>query len=193
MALTPSEVHVGPASLWIGTTPPASGAPPTWLTHTNGVPGTGTEVGLTLGDATFTWNTEKADIEAEQVMGVVDKFITKENATLEFEAEERTYTLLKSAFDNIGSVNDATRVGFYGGGGGSIINIQYSTLVLTSPRRDVAARYEVLVLYKAVCTSGMVLTYSRTKPSTYRVTFQGLPDTTRTPGDRIFQFSREKP
>jgi len=192
MALTPADIHVGPANIYIGVTAPASGAPPTWLTHTNGVPATGTHVGATLGDASFTWATEKTDIEAEQSIGVIDKFISKENATLEFEAEERNYQLMKQAFDNIGSVNDGTRVGFYGGGGGTIINIQYATIVLVSARRDIANRFEVLMLYKAVCTSGMILRYSRTTPSTYRVTFQALPDTTRTTGDHIFQFSREK-
>jgi hypothetical protein len=192
MALNPNEIHVSPARIYIDVTPPASGTPPTWLTHTNGVPATGTEVGLTAGEAVFTWATEKADIESEQVMGIVDKFITRENAQLEFEAQERTYALIKRAFDNIGSVNDATRLGFYGGGGGTIINIQYATIALVSLRRDIAARYEVLLLYKCVCTSGMLLRYSRTTPSTYRVTFQALPDTTRSSGDQIFQFSREK-
>ena len=193
MALNPAEIQVGPARIFIGVTAPASGAPPTWATHTNGIPATGTEVGLTAGEAVFTWNTEKTDIEAEQVMGVVDKFITKENATLEFEAQERTYNLLKQAFDNIGSINDVTRVGFYGGGGGTIVNIQYTTIMLTSPRKDVAGRYEVLFLYKAVNSGAMPLRYSRTAPSTYRLTFQALPDTSRTQGDQIFQFSREKP
>lgn len=170
MALQPTEIQVGPARIFIGVTPPASGAPPTWAPHTNGIPATGVEVGLTQGDSVFTWLTEKTDIESEQVMGTVDKFITKENATLEFEAQERTFNLMKAAFDNIGTVNDVTRMGFYGGGGGTIVQIQYSTIMLTSPRKDVAARYEVLFVYKAVSTGGMLLTYSRTKPSTYRMT-----------------------
>jgi hypothetical protein len=192
MALQPNQIHVGPARIFLGTTAPATGAPPTWATHTNGFPATGTEVGLTLGDAVFTWNTDKTDLPAEQVMGIADQFISGEGGTLEFEAQERTYTLMKAAFDNIGSVDDATRVGFYGGGGATIINIQYTTIMLTSPRRDLANRWEVLFLYKAVSNSPMPLKYSRTSPSTYRLTFRALPDTTRTAGDQIFQFSREK-
>lgn len=192
MALQPNQIHVGPARIFIGTTAPATGAPPTWAPHTNGIPATGTEVGLTLGDSVFTWTTEKTDIPAEQVMGIVDKFISGEGATLEFEAQERTYELMRVAFDNIGNVNDVARTGFYGGGGGTIINITYTTIMLTSPRRDLASRWEVLFAYKCVSMSPMPLTYSRTKPSTYRLTFQCLPDTTRTPGDQVFQFSREK-
>ncbi len=193
MALNPQEIHIGPARIFIGTTAPASSLPPTWLTHTNGIPATGTEVGLTLGESTFTWQTTKTGVPAEQVMGDVDMFIENEQATLSFEAQERTYAIIKQAFDNIGSVNDVTRMGFYGGGGGTIINLTYPTIVLTSPRRDVAGRYEVLMMYKAVNTSPMTLRYSRTTPSTYRLEFRGLPDTTRVAGDQIFQFSREKP
>jgi hypothetical protein len=192
MAQDAGKIHVAPGRIFMGTTAPASGAPPTWLTHTNGVPADGTEVGFTLGDAVFTWNTEKADIEGEQALGVVDQFITKENAQLEFEAQERNYLLMKAAFDNIGSVDDGTRMGFYGGGGGTILNIQYTTVVVTSQIRNLTNKYEVLMMYKAVSMVGMPLTYSRTKPSTYKVTLRGLPLSTRTAGDQIFQFSREK-
>jgi hypothetical protein len=187
-----SKIHVGPARIWTGTTAPASGLPPTWATHTNGVPATGTEVGYTLGDAVFTWKSDKVDIEAEQALGVVDQFISKENAMLEFEAQERTYTLLKIAFDNIGNVDDGTRTGFYGGGGGTILAIQYVTVFLSSQIRNLTNKYEVLFLYKAVSMEGMPLTFSRTKPSTYKINLRALPDSTRSAGDQIFQFSREK-
>lgn len=192
MAQDAAKIHVAPARIFIGTTAPATGAPPTWATHTNGVPADGTEVGFTLGDAVFTWNTDKADIEGEQALGVIDQFITKENAQLEFEAQERTYLLLKAAFDNIGSIDDGTRTGFYGGGGGTILNIQYTTVFLSSQIRNLTNKYEILFMYKTVSMSGMVLTYSRTKPSTYKITLRGLPLSTRTQGDQIFQFSREK-
>jgi hypothetical protein len=192
MAQSAANIHVGPGRIWTGVTAPASGAPPTWMTHTAGVPATGTEIGFTASDSTFTWNTEKSDIEAEQAIGVVDQFISKESAQLEFEALEREYNLLKACFDNIGNVNDVTRMGFYGGGGGTILNITYVTVCLTSQIRNLTGKYEVLVMYKAVSMNAMVLTWSRTKPSSYKVTLRGLPDTTRTAGDQIFQFSREK-
>lgn len=192
MAQDASKIHVGPARIWIGTTAPASGTPPTWATHTNGVPATGTEVGYTMGDAVFTWKGDKVDIEAEQALGVVDQFISKENAQLEFEALERTYQLMKIAFDNIGTVDDVTRTGFYGGGGGTILSIQYTTVFLSSQIRNLTNKYEVLFLYKAVSMEGIPLTFSRTKPSSYKVTLRALPDSTRSSGDQIFQFSREK-
>src|SRR5262245_42144345 len=192
MAQDAQKIHVGPARIWTGTTAPASGLPPTWKTHANGVPSDGTEVGFTLGDSTYTWRTDKVDIEAEQALGVVDQFISKENAQLEFEAQERTYQLLKQVFDNIGSVDDGTRMGFYGGGGGTILNVQYTTIFLSSQIRNLTNKFEILFLYKAVSMEGIQLTFSRTKPSTYKVTLRGLPDTTRSQGDQIFQFSREK-
>src|SRR5687767_3955507 len=136
MALDASKIQIGPARIWIGTTAPATGAPPTWATHTNGVPATGTEEGYTTDDAVNTWKTDKVDVEAEQDLGVIDQFISKENAQLEFTAMERTYLLLKQMFDNIGSVDDGTRMGFYGGGGGTILNIQYTTVFLSSQIRN---------------------------------------------------------
>lgn len=192
MALQPNEIHVGPANIYIGVTAPASGTPPTWMTHTNGVPPDGTHVGATIGEATFTWTAEKEDINAEQVMGVLDQFITSQMGELTFEAEERNFALMSKTFDNIGSVNDGTRMGFYGGGGGTIIGIQYVTIFLSSLRRDIAGAYEIWVGYKCVSMDPMPLKYSRTGPSTYAVRFRCLPDTTRDEGDQIFQFSREK-
>jgi hypothetical protein len=192
MAVQSNEIHVGPANIYIGTTAPATGTPPTWATHTNGAPATGTHVGATIGEATFTWTAEKTEIMAEQVMGVLDMFISSQGAELTFEAEERNFELMEKAFDNIGNVDDVTRMGFYGGGGGTIININYTTIFLSSLRRDIPGAYEILFIYKGVSTAPMPLKYSRIGPSTYEVTFRCLPDTDRDEGDQIFQFSREK-
>lgn len=192
MALNPNEIHIGPANIYIGVTAPATGAPPTWMTHTNGVPGTGTHVGATIDETVFTWTTEKEDLMAEQVMGVLDMYITGQGGELTFTAQERTLELMQKTFDNIGMVDDVTRMGFYGGGGGSIIQVQYTCIFLSSLRRDLVGKYEILVLYKGVSTEPMPLTYSRTSPSTYECAFRALPDTDRDEGDQIFQFSREK-
>lgn len=190
--IQPNEIHVGPANIYINVTPPPTGTPPTWLEHTDGVPATGQHVGATLGEATFTWNAEKTEIMAEQVMGVIDMFVSSQGGELTFEAEERSFELMKMTFDNIGNVNDSQRMGFYGGGGGSIIPVVYTCVALVSGRRDIPGAYETLVLYKAVSTAPMPLKYSRTGPSTYEVTLRALPDTSRAPYDQIFQFSREK-
>jgi hypothetical protein len=196
MAIQANEIHVGPANIFMDVTAPdtapAQGSDPTWLAHLNGVPSSGIHVGATLGEAVFTWTSEKTEIVAEQVMGVLDMFISNQGATLTFTAEERTYQLMKHTFDNIYSVNNATRLGFTGGGGGTILPIIYTTIAVTSGRRDIAGAFEVLVLYKCVSINAMPLTYSRVAPSTYAVQFRCLPDTTRTDGDQIFQFSREK-
>jgi hypothetical protein len=192
MALNAGNIHVGPARIYMGTTAPATGTPPTWATHTNGIPADGNDVGYTVNEAVFTWNTTKVDIQGEQSIGIIDQFISEENATLTFEAQERQYALLKALFDNIGSVDDVTRMGFYGGGGGTVIEIQYTTVFLSSRIRTLANKYEVLFCYKCVSVEGVPLRWSRTTPSTYAVTLRCLPDTTRDVGDQIFQFSREK-
>lgn len=195
MSIQPNQIHVGPGNIFMDVTAPATAAAvntePTWMPHLNGVPSSGVHVGATLGEATFEWTSEKTDILAEQVMGILDKFISNQMATLNFVAEERNYRLMKHTFDNIFSVNNAARMGFTGGGGGTIISPLYTTIMLTSGRRDVAGAYEVLVAYKCISINAMPLVYSRTGVSTYAVQFQCLPDTTRMEGDQIFQFSRE--
>jgi hypothetical protein len=194
--LQPDEIHVGPAEIWMDVTAPATapaeGEEPTWMSHLNGQPSSGVFVGATLGESVFSWTSEKTDIVAEQAMGILDKFISQQMATLTFTAEERTYALMKHTFDNIFSVNNSARMGFTGGGGGTTIQIQYTSIFLSSPRKDIAGAYEILVAYKCVSINAMPLTYSRVAPSTYAVQFQCLPDTDRTRGDQIFQYSREK-
>lgn len=193
MAQNSANIHISAGRIFIGVTPPATGAPPTWLTHTDGVPATGTEVGHTEGDSVFTYKPTKAEVVSEQALGPVDAFVTDEMAQLTFTAQERVFTTLQAALDNIGNVNDVTRMGFYAGNGASLINIFTTCVVLTSRRRDATTKFEVLVIYKAYSVEGVALTYSRTKPSTYAVTLKGLNDTTRNAGDQLFQFSREKP
>jgi hypothetical protein len=192
MALSAQNIHVGPARIWVGTTAPASGAPPTWAPHTNGIPATGTEVGYTVNEAVFTWTSEKTDIDAEQTMATVDQFISKQNCQLTFEALERNYTLLKILFDNIGNVDDVTRMGFYGGGSAATSTITYGTVFVSSAIRTLTNKYEILFMYRVVSMEAVPIRFSRTTPSSYAVTLRGMPDTTRTDGDMMFQFSREK-
>src|SRR4051812_40778412 len=111
MPLDAEQIHIAPARIYVGTTAPATGDPPTWAPHTNGLPGTGVDVGFTLGDAVFSWKPVMTDVPAEQSLGIVDIFISEETAQLEFEAQQRTYELLKAAFNNIGTVDDVTRTG----------------------------------------------------------------------------------
>jgi hypothetical protein len=193
LAQNPASIQIGPARIWTGVTPPASGAIPTLMgIDADGVPTSGTEVGYTTGPATFTYKQTKNPISAEQSLNPVDVYVTSEEASLVFEAMERTYATLKIAFDNVPTVTAATYDLFYGGDSTNLSSVYTTCVVLTSRRRGGGSAFEVLVLYKCYSVDGIQLGYTRTKESSYKVTMSALIDTTRTVGDRLFQWMRQK-
>jgi hypothetical protein len=190
VALNINNLHIGPARFWLGTTPPASGLPPTLVGHTAGVPATGTEAGHTDGPGQIVYARTYNDIMSEQAFGTADIFISDEKLTLNFTMKERTYQNLKALFDQIGNVDDASKTLFYSGG--AVITPYTQAIFLSSPRRDNPAKFEVLMVYKAIQVSPAQFSWGRTTQSLMPVSFRGIADTTRTPGDQLFQFYREK-
>lgn len=190
MALTASNVHVGPARIFIGVTNPASGLPPTLMPHTAGVPATGEEVGYTTGDAIFRKSNETSFINAEQALGPIGSYLTAEIGEVEFTAMERVYNTLRAAFDNTGTVNDGTKMLFYGGG--LPYTLRRQSVMLSSARTNQAGKYEISVLYSAFSANGFEVAYRKTGESTYRIVLRGLYDDTRVLGDQLFQHYVEK-
>ena len=192
MAQNANNIHVGPGRIFIGVTAPATGTPPSLLSHTNGVPASGTEVGHTEGDATFTYQLVKGELVSEQALAPIGVYAESEMCQLRFTCQERVYAALQTVFDNIGTATDSAKDLFYGGGGSGVLNPKTACVVLTSRQRAQTSRFEVLALYKAYSVEGFVVAYSRTTPSTYSVTMKGLSDDTRNDGDRLFQWVREQ-
>lgn len=192
MAQNPQNIHIGAARIFLGVTAPASGTPPTLLSHTDGVPATGTEVGYTQDAATFTYKQNKQEVEAEQSLNPVDVFVVNEECMIEFNAMEHVYNTLKTAFDNVGTVDDASKSLFYGGDGAGLVSVTTQCVALTSRIRTAPTKFEVLVIYRVYNVEGIVMPYARTTPAVYKITLKGLTDTTRNAGDRLFQWFKEK-
>jgi hypothetical protein len=199
MAWNAANIHIGAARIFMGNGAevlPVTGAPPSLVAHTNGVPSTPqtgfTEVGYTEGEATFTYRATKQEVTAEQAMGAVDAFVTDEQCQLVFTAQERVYNTLRFAFDNTGTAQASGYDLFYGGNGTSLVNILTRGVILTSVRRDQPTKWEVLCLYKCYSIDGIQLRYGRTSKSIYQITMKAINDTTRNNGDMLFQFFREK-
>ena len=188
MAFNSANILAGPARIFIGVTAPASGLPPTWVTHTNGVPATGTEVGYTENQVEFMYKAEKVEISPEQSYMPVDVFLKGEISHIVFTAMERTYIALQRAFDNVYSVNDGTRSGFAFGNGTAIITPTLGTVFFSSPQRRNAGKYSIGMLYKTYSMDGVKLPFTKTKPMTYQITLTALADETRTAGDQGGQF-----
>jgi hypothetical protein len=192
MAQNPNAIHIGAARVWLNVTAPATGTPPTLLAHTDGVPGTGTEAGYTQGPSTWTYRQNKKEIQAEQSLNPVDVFIESEESMIEFTAMEHTYNTLKTAFDAVANVDDGSKTLFYGGDQSGLSSVTTQCVALTSRIRTAPTKFEVLVLYRVYNVEGIVIGYNRTGEAVYKVTLKALVDTSRSVGDRIFQWYREK-
>lgn len=192
MSQNPANIHIGAARIFLNVTAPATGTPPTLITHTDGVPSTGTEVGYTQDAATFTYKQNKQEVEAEQSLNPVDVFVLNEEIMIEFNAMEHVYNTLKTAFDNVGTVDDASKSLFYGGDGAGLVSVTTQCVCLTSRIRTAPTKFEVIVLYRVYNMEGIVMPYARTTPAVYKISLKGLVDTTRNAGDRSFQWFKEK-
>ena len=192
MAQNPANIHIGAARIFLGVTAPTTGTPPTLLGHTDGVPASGTEVGYTQDAATFTYKQNKQEVEAEQSLNPVDVFVVNEECMIEFNAMEHVYNTLKTAFDNVGTVDDGSKSLFYGGDGSGLVSVTTQCVALTSRIRTAPTKFEVIVLYRVYNMEGIVMPYARTTPAVYKISLKGLTDTTRDAGDRLFQWFKEK-
>lgn len=191
MAQDATNVHYGPARMFFGVTNPASSIPPTPMPHTAGVPTPGTEVGFTTGDTTFRKTKDIEEIRAEQALGPIASYITGEVVEVEFDALERVYASLQAAFDNTGTVNDANRMMFFGGGLAYTLRTQ--SFFFSSLRPNQAGKYEIGVIYRAFSVTGYEIGYRKAGgASLYHITLRGLEDTTRVAGDRLYQYYIEK-
>ena len=105
---------------------------------------------------------------------------------------EHVYETLKTAFDNVGSVDDVDKMLFYGGDGGNLVSVQTQCVALTSRIRTAPTKFEVLSSTASTTWKASRCPYNRTGEAVYKITLKGLTDTTRDAGDRLFQWYREK-
>lgn len=192
MAIAPGKVHLGAARAFFGVTAPSTGTPPTLLTHTDGVPGSGDDMGLTEEDAVFHYEDEKKFIEGEQSLGYVDVGVVAQRGWVTFTAKEQTYVALRAAFGNVGTVTDSNKDLFYFGGGTAVLNPTKGCLVLTARQRNAPTKFIIAVLYRATFAGGYETAFNRKKESMYRMRFDGLFDTTRDAGDQLGYYAFEK-
>lgn len=191
MAQTAANIHVGPIRLFAGVTNPTSGTPPTLMTHTSGVPATGTEVGYTDGAATVEYVLTKTEIMAEQNLAAVDIFVSAESIKLTCNVQEAVFNALKLAFDTgIGNVDDGTKTLFYTGG--NVPTPMTTSIFFSSPRRDNPTKFFVGLIYKAYSAKGWAMPFTKSKASIYPLELHGILDGTRNAGDQLAQIFREK-
>lgn len=192
MAFAPDKIHGGASRIFAGVTAGATGTPPTYITHTAGVPATGTELGLTQGDTMFTYQPTKKEIDSEPNLAAVAAMTISEVAQIETTVMEHTYFTLQRAFDTVGSESIGAGDAFWFGGGTSILTTRTECIMVTAAQRTAPTKYIIAVLYKAYSVEGFKVSYKKSVESVYRIVLKGLADTARNDGDRLGYFRWEK-
>ncbi len=202
MALTASNIRVGAGRIYLGTTPPAQGVS---LTINNGVPATGTEVGLTEGEAVFTYEVTYFEAMAEQSLASVAVFATEEAAQLEFTMKEYSQANINDFMAamvqtaNVGAAGDATSMDIHEGGrilgiaaGAGEVTLQAVTLVAPIPNTSgVDQRYTYVLLHQAYQSEAAAVRFTKAGDSLLKVTFKAIADLSRGDFGTLFQVGVE--
>lgn len=191
MGFDVTKVHVGAARIWTGVTAAVSGTPPTYIAHTNGVPGSGTEIGITEGDCTVSYQLKKGEMQAEQSLAIVDVYAIEELYTISFTMKESNANALKAALDSSVGYDSSGGDGFYFGGGTAVLAPMNTCVFYSSPRRDNPAKYFVGQIYEAYTMDPFTFPMGKKTESKVKVTLKAIADLTRTPKDQLGYFRRE--
>lgn len=185
MSLNADKVHGGPARIFFGVTAGTTGTPPTYITHTDGVPGTGTEVGFTQGETIFSYEPQTKLIEGEQSYGPFGVMITGEAGGLELTVMETTYQTLRRAFNNNGSESISGGDAVYFGNASGLQQPRTECIFVSSRIRTAPTKFIIAVLYKAHWKGGFKFGFKRAGESVYKLMVEGLEDLARNAGDQM--------
>lgn len=202
MALTAANIRVGAGRLYMGTTPPAQGVS---LTLTNGVPSTGTEVGLTEGEAIFTYEVTYFESMAEQSLASVAVFATEESAQLEFTMKEFSQANINDFLSamvqtaNVAAAGDAATTDIHEGGrilgivgGAGEVTLQAVLLVAPIPNTSgVDQRFTYVLLHQAYQSEAAAVRFTKSGDSLLKVTFKAVADLSRGDFGTLFQIGVE--
>lgn len=148
-----------------------TGACTSFLVDTN-------ELGSTQGGVTVTVKDTFLDISPDQVIGVIKKVITKRVVTVDVTMEEMTLANLKIAW-NLGSTI-TTGTGTSTLGVGMDKSSVEHTLTFVGPGPQGATR--TFAINRAIGYSASALNMQKDKDTVNKVTFECMPDLTKTAG-----------
>jgi hypothetical protein len=192
MALNPLAIRVGPGRIYVGVTAPATGSP---IALTSGVPATGTEAGLTEGEAIFTYTVSYLEEVADQLLPAVAVFAKGEKAELDFTMKEYGAANLVTAMQqvNLATNNGTTPKTDTLSFGGSDYAVTTICVVLASPIPNTSPqRYTAVVLYKAYQSTALQVGFTKDKSTVMKVKLTGIADASRNDPDMLGQLLIER-
>lgn len=204
MALNAANIRVGAGRVYMGTTAPAAGDA---IVIADGTPGTGVEVGLTEGEAVFTYEVTFFEVEAEQSLGIVGVFASQEAAQLEFTMKEYVQANIEDFFASMLSSNINTGAGdahadtdVYEGGrilglapAAGEVTLQSCILIAPIPHTSgVEQRFTWCMLYQAYQSEAAAVRYAKGSDTLMKVTMKAVADLSRGDTATLFQVAIER-
>lgn len=192
MALDPSKIRLAPGHIYIGSTPPATGSR---LDLTAGAPSDGTEVGLTEGEALFTFEVDYIEEMADQVLPAVAVFARGESATLEFTMKEYVAANLVDALQQTNLIVDdgaSPKYDLMQFGGQNYAVTKQSVTVISEIPNTSPQRYTLVMLYTAYQSESFKARYTKDGSTVLKTTFKGIADTARNNPDMLGQLVVER-
>lgn len=212
--VAPTVIQVGPGMLWTEVTKPGDGEILSVSGNASGpqdqrlygpVPFTlsGTFVGATIGESTFSYRPTFVDILIETSTAKVEKVLNTEEARCNFSLAELTAENVQRCMPGnpaVGPVatlstsadpyaSDQTRH-ILKVGGLRLVHPTCIAFISANRRINLSSGPFSYVFcgYNAVSTEGFEAPFSRGRETVWRTSFEMIADTARTLGDQLFQF-----
>jgi hypothetical protein len=199
-----TKMFQAPMDIYLDVAAPPSAVPPVQGTNTltldaNGQPNdtgaSGVHLGIAMGPAVLTFTDKIARITGDQFAADVAGAFVSQRVDLDIAMKELnlanisklsasastlTYNSLAAGITN--PARDFVQIGTARSSG-----VRFHTLLIVGPRRDVAAKFAYVMLYRAILTSSIPFDISRKKETDLKLKFKGFSDTTRVLGDMTLQ------
>lgn len=153
--------------------------------------------GAVSGAVTVAWTPKIESLAADQVPAPIDARLTAEEQSIEAEIMETDYARFKAYLAN-GVFATGADPGLPSGiqiyeeiSFGGLMTIPRMSIAIISPRIEAPGKFVVSQLYCAYQAQALSMPFSREKPTTVKVKFNGLADPTRPAGDQVGKIYRQ--
>lgn len=197
---TVGNIFQGPVDVYVNIAAPTSASPPTQASEValdaNGQPtsGAGFHVGSVEGPTSILITEKCNEILDDQHESPIDVAFDTIEAEIDLNMKEtnlsRLQTLLTSAA--LGAYTSLANSQALQIGGQLDSSLSFVTLMLVSPRRDVAGKFIYAFVYKSFLNSAIAAALIRNKETVYKLKFRAVMDTARLAGDELMQIVRTK-
>lgn len=197
--ITIPDIHQGTAYLWYNVQLPATGQ--LLLIDQYGAPTQGSPqpLGASSGPVKISAKDKIERVMIDQSTGPVDAILTEQEAMFECTLSQSSLLLI-STYLASSLYSSGTNSGLPSGAqnyeeltSGGLATIPQAPVAVISPRRGFnnPQKFYVFVLYNAYGMAEYDTSFTRTKESTWKITFTGLNVLTRPLQDQMFQYYRQ--